>query len=235
MQFKCITAYADEIFAQMNLNAQVGNYVLVTISDTGTGIPAEFRDRIFDPFFTTKAPGLGTGLGLSSSLGIVKSYGGFLQVVSEVGVGTEVKVFLPATEGIPTESQTEAELLQGKGELVLIVDDDLAVQRINQSLLESNHYTTLVANDGIDALSLYASHQRSVKVILIDVMMPNMDGVTAVRTLRNINPSVKIIAISGLTSNREPVLAAGADVFLSKPYTLEHLLRTISDLVKSSG
>jgi hypothetical protein len=152
-----------------------------------------------------------------------------------VGVGTEVKVFLPATEGIPTESQTEAELLQGKGELVLIVDDDLAVQRINQSLLESNHYTTLVANDGIDALSLYASHQRSVKVILIDVMMPNMDGVTAVRTLRNINPSVKIIAISGLTSNREPVLAAGADVFLSKPYTLEHLLRTISDLVKSSG
>ncbi len=227
--------YADEIFAQMNLNAQVGNYVLVTISDTGTGIPAEFRDRIFDPFFTTKAPGLGTGLGLSSSLGIVKSYGGFLQVVSEVGVGTEVKVFLPATEGIPTESQTEAELLQGKGELVLIVDDDLAVQRINQSLLESNHYTTLVANDGIDALSLYASHQRSVKVILIDVMMPNMDGVTAVRTLRNINPSVKIIAISGLTSNREPVLAAGADVFLSKPYTLEDLLRTISDLVKSSG
>ncbi|MGQ9871635.1 MAG: PAS domain S-box protein [Leptodesmis sp.] len=225
--------FVDAVFAQMNLHAQVGNYVLITIADTGIGIPAELRDRIFEPFFTTKEPGKGTGLGLSTVLGIVKDYGGFVQVSSEVGQGSQFKVYLPAIEGATEELVQSEELLGGHGELVLIVDDDMAVQRANQSLLEHHQYTTLVASDGIEATALYTKYQDEVKVVLIDVMMPNMDGVTTVRILQKINPQVKIIAISGLSTNRETILAAGANVFLLKPYTLEDLLQSLRDLIGS--
>lgn len=223
--------FVDAVFAQMNLHAQIGNYVLITIADTGTGIPAELRDRIFEPFFTTKEPGKGTGLGLSTVLGIVKDYGGFVQVSSEVGQGSQFKVYLPAIEGATEEPIQSEELLDGHGELVLIVDDDIAVQRANQSLLEHHQYTTLVASDGIEATALYAKYQDEIKVVLIDVMMPNMDGVTTVRILQKINPQVKIIAISGLSTNREPILAAGANAFLLKPYTLEDLLQSLRVLI----
>lgn len=224
--------FVDAIFAHTVLNARVGNYLLITIADTGTGISPELRDRIFEPFFTTKEPGKGTGLGLSTVLGIVKDYGGFVQVSSEVGQGSQFKIYLPTIEGTAEEVAQTEELLDGNGELVLIVDDDIAVQRASQSLLEHHHYKTLVANDGIEATALYAKHQDEIKVVLIDAMMPNMDGVTAIRVLQRINPQVKIIAISGLSANRESVLAAGANAFLLKPYSLEDLLQNLHDLLK---
>ncbi|MBD2464760.1 PAS domain S-box protein [Oscillatoria sp. FACHB-1407] len=223
--------YVDQLFAQMHLNAHVGNYVVLSIADTGTGIPLEVRDRIFEPFFTTKELGQGTGLGLSTVLGIVKNYGGFLEVESEVGQGSQFKVYLPATEELVPDIPLEEELLEGNGERVLIVDDDLAIRQTNQSLLESHYYTTFVANDGVDAIALYAKHQTEIDVILMDVMMPNMDGIVAIRTLRRMNPEVKILAISGLSSNREAVFAAGANVFLSKPYDLSDLLRRLRTLI----
>ncbi|MCU0527207.1 MAG: PAS domain S-box protein [Elainella sp. Prado103] len=225
--------FVNQAFAQRNLDAQVGNYVIITIADTGTGIPLEIRDRIFEPFFTTKEPSQGTGLGLSTVLGIVKSYGGFLQVFSEVGQGTQVKVYLPATTTIADPTHTTTQPEQGQGELVLLVDDDPAIQQTNQALLESRHYNTLMANNGIEAIALYAKHQDQIKAVLIDVMMPNMDGITAVQTLHKINPAIKIIAISGLSTNREPVLAAGASLFLSKPYMLEDLLGHLQQLLHS--
>ncbi|NJP08244.1 MAG: PAS domain S-box protein [Leptolyngbyaceae cyanobacterium RU_5_1] len=223
--------FVDERFAHKNLDAQVGSYVLITVADTGMGIAPELRDRIFEPFFTTKEPGQGTGLGLSTVLGIVKTYEGFVQVFSEVGQGSQFKVYLPTIGEAFTAIEQEAELLQGNGELVLIVDDDLAVQQTSQSLLESHQYTTLVANDGIEAIALYTKHHAEINVVLIDVMMPNMDGIATVRALHEINPTVKIIAISGLSSNREPILSAGANVFLPKPYTLDDLLRSLHTLI----
>lgn len=225
--------FIDQAFAQRNLEAQVGNYIVITIADTGTGISPQIGDRIFEPFFTTKEPGQGTGLGLSTVLGIIKSYGGFLQVFSELGQGTQVKVYLPATVEAAGQGSLPAEPVQGNGELVLIVDDDPAVQQTNRALLESRHYTTLIANNGIEAIALYAQNRDQIRVILIDVMMPNMDGITAVRTLHKINPQVKILAISGLSTNRDPVLAAGATLFLSKPYTLEELLGNLQILLQS--
>ncbi|MDX2244136.1 MAG: PAS domain S-box protein [Leptolyngbyaceae cyanobacterium bins.302] len=221
----------DEVFAQMNLDAQVGSYVLVTVADTGTGIPPEVCDRIFEPFFTTKALGQGTGLGLSTVLGIIRNYGGFLQVVSEVGKGSQFKVYLPTIEGTTASPEQPGELLRGDGELVLVVDDDVAVQQINRSLLENYRYTTLAANDGIEAIALYAQHQDAIKVVMIDIMMPHMDGTTAIRTLLKINPQVQVIAVSGLAAHKEPALAAGAKVFLTKPYTIEELLRNLHGLV----
>jgi PAS domain S-box-containing protein len=219
--------FVDEVFAQTNFEAQVGEYVLITIADTGTGIPPEVRDRIFDPFFTTKAHGQGTGLGLSTVLGIVKTYGGFLRVSSEMGKGTQFKVYLPTTEETITEIEQVSNLPRGQGELILIVDDDPVIQRTHQALLEGYSYKTLVANDGIEAVALYGKHKNDINIVLMDVMMPNMDGMTTIRILKKMNSKVKIVALSGLSSNKEAVLAAGASVFLAKPFTVDDLLRSI--------
>jgi two-component system, cell cycle sensor histidine kinase and response regulator CckA len=224
----------DELFARLNLNVRAGNYVLVTIADTGTGIPLEIIDRIFDPFFTTKPLGEGTGLGLATALGIVNNHGGFMRVASVVGEGTEFKIYLPAAvEGETTNTRSTAELVDGNGELILIVDDDPAVRAVNRSLLEEHHYQTLIATDGIEAMAVYAQHKQSIDLVLIDAMMPKLGGAAAIRAMHQMNPHVKIVAISGLTANQAPMLEAGARVFLSKPYQLTDLLRTIAELLKS--
>jgi PAS domain S-box-containing protein len=223
----------DHTFARLNLDAQVGNYVRVAIADTGTGIPPELRDRIFDPFFTTKEPGQGTGLGLSTVLGIVKNHGGFVQVFSEVGQGTQFHVYLPATDEITLENDPEASMLQGNGELILIVDDEVTVQQTNQFLLESSNFRVLTASDGTEAIALYAKHQAELKGVLIDIMMPEMDGLTAIYTLRKMNPQVKILAISGVKTNHHPALIAGAKGFLEKPYTTQELLQALYDLLNA--
>jgi CheY-like chemotaxis protein len=221
--------YVDELFAKMVLDAQVGHYLLVTVSDTGMGIPPKVRDRIFDPFFTTKPQGEGTGLGLSTVLGIVKNYGGFLQVSSELRKGTQVKVYLPIlTENLSDATKQAAELPQGNEELVLIVEDDPAIQQANQSLLASYHYRTLVAKDGVEAIALYVKQMAEIKLVLMDIMMPNLDGISTIRALKNIDPQVTIIATSGLPTHREAVLAAGARAFLGKPYTVGDLLQALS-------
>uniref|UniRef100_A0A7C3PIX6 histidine kinase n=1 Tax=Oscillatoriales cyanobacterium SpSt-418 TaxID=2282169 RepID=A0A7C3PIX6_9CYAN len=224
--------FVDPAFAQANLDAQVGNYVAVTIADTGTGIPLEIREHIFDPFFTTKPLGQGSGLGLATVLGIVRNYGGFLQVFSEVGVGTQMKVYLPLIDANPNQSQPSQAFLEGNGELILSVDDDPAVQVSTQALLENLNYTVLSANSGAQAIALYTQHQSKIGLVILDIMMPTMDGVLLIQKLKQINPSVKIIAMSGLSSNREASLAAGANAFLVKPYTLNHLLQTLHDLLR---
>ncbi|MGD1905619.1 MAG: PAS domain-containing protein [Leptolyngbyaceae cyanobacterium] len=225
------TVFVDGDLASRHLDAQVGDYVVVTVSDTGTGISQAVRDRIFDPFFTTKPIGQGTGLGLAITLGIVNNYGGFLQVFSEAGQGTEVQVYLPATEATPTTRRLLEGKFNGNGELVLVVDDDVVVQRSTQALLESHHYTALIANDGVEAAALYRQHQDDICLVVLDVMMPNRGGIPLVQDLKALNPSAKVIDISGLDTNREPILAAGANVFLTTPYPLEDLLGAVHDLM----
>lgn len=224
--------HLDRNYARMNLEAQVGSYVVITVSDTGTGIPPEAIERIFDPFFTTKEVGRGTGLGLSTVLGIVKSHGGFIRVYSEVGKGTQFKVFLPAAEGMLNQQTLEEELSRGNGELILIVDDEDMIREITQTALEDCNYRTLLAKDGVEALSLYAERKREIDVVVMDIMMPNLGGLTAIRTLQTLNPQVKIIATSGLPTNRELALSAGIATFLLKPYTLEELLNALHELLQ---
>jgi PAS domain S-box-containing protein len=224
----------DEMFARLNLNVRAGNYVLVTIADTGTGIPPEIIDRIFDPFFTTKPLGEGTGLGLATALGIINNHGGFVRVASVLGEGTEFKIYLPAaTEGETPKTQSTAELVNGSGELILVVDDDPAVCAVNRSLLEEHHYRTLSASDGIEAMAIYAQQIGSIDLVLIDAMMPNLGGAAAIRAMHQMNPHVKIVAISGLSSNQAPMIESGARVFLAKPYQLADLLRMIAELLNS--
>ncbi|MHC0068085.1 PAS domain S-box protein [Nostoc sp. UIC 10890] len=221
----------DSTYARMHLEAQAGSYIVVTISDTGTGIPPEIEERIFEPFFTTKEVGKGTGLGLSTVSGIVKNHGGFIEVATRVGKGTKFQIFLPKAEGTASEITIEAKLPRGKGELILVVDDEAVIQQITQQTLADYNYKTFVANDGIEAIALYVQYKQQISVVLLDMLMPNMDGLTAIRTLRTMNPNVKIIASSGLPTYEQKAIEAGADKFLYKPYTAKDLLTTLSDVI----
>ncbi|PMB21954.1 hybrid sensor histidine kinase/response regulator [Fischerella thermalis CCMEE 5205] len=224
----------DENYARMHLDAKVGAYVAITVADTGVGIAPEIIDRIFEPFYTTKEFGKGTGLGLSTVLGIVKSHGGFVSVYSEIGKGSQFKVFLPAQQTPESLEEPEKELPTGNGELILVVDDEDSIRDITKTSLETHNYKAITASDGIEAIALYAEHRDEISVVLTDMLMPSMDGLTTIRTLKKINPNVKIIAVSGLASTEKVNAAAdiGVKAFLSKPYTAKQLLQTIG-VVKS--
>ncbi|MEH2108655.1 hybrid sensor histidine kinase/response regulator [Nostoc sp.] len=223
----------DENYARMNLEAKEGPYIVVTVSDSGVGIPKEMLDRIFEPFFTTKDVGQGTGLGLSTVLGIIKSHGGFVNVYSEPGSGTSFKVYLPAVGGMETLSPEDLPPQKGHGELILVVDDEAAIQEITKTSLEDHNYKILVASDGIEAIALYAQNKDKISAVLMDIMLPSLDGLTAIRTLRKINPQVRIIASSGLMSDNKlsAVAAIGVNTFLSKPYTVNELLLSLQKVL----
>jgi PAS domain S-box-containing protein len=235
----------DAATVAINIAAQVGDYVRVTVADTGTGIDPAVRDRIFDPFFTTKGPGRGTGLGLATVMAIVKGSGGFVQVASEAGQGTQVQVYLPALATAPTAPSAAPDRAGppatplapqlGRGELILVVDDDLTVQHTTQALLERQGYRTLVADNGQAALHCYRQHQATIQLVVLDMMMPTLDGIALIERLLALNPRVKTLAISGLPAYREPALAAGASAFLAKPYDLVDLLGAIATLVQPKG
>jgi PAS domain S-box-containing protein len=222
--------FIDQTYAQMHLDVHPGHYVLIKIVDTGTGIPPEILERIFEPFFTTKEVGQGTGLGLFTVLGIIKNHHGFVQVQSQIGQGTEFRVYLPVAEGTITEETVIEELPQGNGELILIVDDEIVIQQTTKVVLEEYNYKTLIAQDGIEAITIYAKHQKEISVVLMDLIMPNLDGLITMRTLLTMNPEVKIIATSGLPTNHQQILAAGAQEFLIKPYKTCDLLRMVGKL-----
>ncbi|EKE99509.1 sensor histidine kinase [Tolypothrix sp. PCC 7601] len=225
--------YIDENYARMNLEAKVGPYIVITVTDTGVGIPEEHLDRIFEPFFTTKEVGQGTGLGLSTVLGIIKSHGGFINVHSEKGVGTSFEVYLPAVEGVETLKADNAKVATANGETIMIVEDEPAIQEITKTSLETHNYKTIVASDGIEAIAVYAKHMDQISVVLMDLMLPSLDGLTAIRTLKKINPKVKIIATSGLMSSNklEAVANSGVTTFLPKPYTINELLLTLQRVI----
>ncbi len=222
----------DENYVKMNLDAMVGPYIVINVIDTGIGIQPEILERIFEPFFTTKELSQGTGLGLSTVLGIVKSHGGFINVYSEAGKGSQFKIYLPAQEPIETIEEVEQELPQGNGELILVVDDEAAIRDITKTSLESHNYQAITACDGIEAIALYAEHREQISLVLTDMLMPSMDGITTIRTLQKINPDVKIIAVSGLsTSDKvDKAYERGIKAFLSKPYTINQLLQAINTI-----
>jgi CheY-like chemotaxis protein len=228
--------FIDENYAQMHLDASVGPYIVISVADNGTGISPEIMDRIFEPFFTTKELGKGTGLGLSTVTGIIKSHGGFVNVYSEVGRGTEFKVYLPAVEVMETLEAQDIELPIGHRELVFVVDDEAAICETTKTSLETYGYQVLTASDGIEAIALYAQHKDKISVVLMDMMMPYMDGPTTIRTLQKINPKVKIIAVSGLASSYKLTAAMGSGVkaFLSKPFTAQELLKTIDGILNAN-
>jgi PAS domain S-box-containing protein len=220
--------------AQLQIDLQPGSYVVVTVSDTGIGIDPEILDRIFEPFFTTKEVGKGTGLGLSTVVGIIKSHKGFITVSSKVGKGSDFKVYLPAVETIADLEEEEWELPTGNGELILVVDDEAAIREITKSSLTTYGYQVLTAHDGVEAIGIYVEHKNDISLVLVDMMMPILDGANTIRTLQKINPKVKTIASSGLVSDTQlqEVGNITANKFLPKPYTTRELLEVVHDLLQ---
>ncbi|MFN0079627.1 MAG: response regulator [Prosthecobacter sp.] len=218
----------DEHYVGLNGEGKPGPHLLIQVADTGTGMPPAVIERIFEPFYTTKELGKGTGLGLSTTLGIIKSHGGFLRVNSEVGQGTLFRIYLPAQAAVAADAAAPVhrELPHGHGELVLVVDDESAVREITRQTLEAFGYRVLLACDGAEATALYSVRKQDIAAVLTDMMMPVMDGPSTIQTLMRINPEVRIIAATGLNANGIEANAVNAGVkhFLPKPYTAETLL-----------
>ncbi|MBD2386077.1 PAS domain S-box protein [Cylindrospermum sp. FACHB-282] len=227
--------FIDQAYAQMNLDAKVGHYIVISVADTGIGMAPEILDRIFEPFFTTKEVGTGTGLGLSTVLGIIKSHNGFVNVSSQISRGTQFKLYLPSVEATQVLGIDDIEVPQGQGELILIVDDETQIREIATIILENNNYQTLTASNGIEAIALYAQHKHEISVVLMDMMMPEMDGNTAIRTLQKMNPKVQIIAFSGLNPTEVFTQPASTQVqtYLSKPFTAKELLQNINHVLSN--
>lgn len=225
----------DENYARMHIEARTGRYVLLKVADSGTGMPPEVVDKIFEPFFTTKDPGKGTGLGLSTTRSIVKSHQGFINVYSEPGKGSSFMVYIPAApEGTAAPgAQGEETIPMGEGELILVVDDEVAIRDITQQILETTGYRAMSARNGTEAMVRYQEKKGEIKAVITDVMMPSMDGTELVRAIRAIDPDVKIIAMSGLLEERDSPEAAGIDEFLVKPFTTERLLQTLRTVLDS--
>jgi len=222
--------------AKISIDAKPGKYVVISVNDTGSGIPPGLLDKIFEPFFTTKEVGKGTGLGLSTTLAIVKAHGGFMNVHSELNKGSSFKIYLPATELEEIDSAVETDLDRyvGHGEMVLVVDDESSIREIARATLEAYQYQVVLAGDGAEAIAVFVKNMDDIKAIIIDNMMPVLDGKSAISALKRIETDVKIIATSGLQEEVSGIFAEQIDAFISKPFTGEKLLKTIYDVLNET-
>ncbi len=237
LTIKARNVLIDENYARINIEAEPGNYVLLTVEDTGEGMTEEVQKRIWDPFYTTKEVGKGTGLGLSTALSIVKSHNGFINADSELDMGTLFSIFLSASkvDAEKVENKKLPIFPTGNGEVILIVDDEANIRRITSATLEKYGYKPLTAADGAEAIVVYMQNEQ-IDLVITDMSMPQMDGATMIRALRKINPRQKIISASGLTDLRKADdKHDGADAFLIKPFTAEKLLTTVADVLANSS
>ncbi|MBS1791740.1 MAG: PAS domain S-box protein [Acidobacteria bacterium] len=222
----------DKLYALMLKGAAPGNFVVITVTDTGVGISPENLDRIFDPFFTTKEPGQGTGLGLATVQGIATAHGGFITVESELGFGTKFSVYLPADEAARQQKarQSKPEMIAGAGELILVVDDEAAVREMTNVALEAFGYRVLTADNGATALGVFASHLNEISLVVTDLMMPVMDGTATIRALRKIKPDIRIIPTTGLAdpARISELSRLNVEELLEKPFNAESLLNAVA-------
>jgi PAS domain S-box-containing protein len=225
-------------------DAVPGDFVRIDISDTGTGIPDILKGQIFDPFFTTKGVGRGSGLGLSTARSIVKAHCGFITFVSTEGIGTTFSIFLPTAEaGLskPVRGETvkppAGPLPRGKGESILVVDDEESVRLIMRSTLESFGFRAVGAADGAEAVALFRSAPALFDMAVVDMQMPGLDGGKTILSLRHMRPDLPIVAASGLATsqNREQAAANGVRHFLDKPFSVETLIRTVHAAMAKPG
>jgi PAS domain S-box-containing protein len=227
----------DESYAQLNPNAKPGAYIVLTIHDTGIGMSADVMGRIFDPFYTTKEVGKGTGLGLSTTHSIVRSHGGFLNVYSEPGKGSSFSIYLPSSEArIDTAARQERVAFpKGRGELILVVDDEGSIREIAKATLEKFGYRVLTATDGADAIGVYAQNENDIALLLTDMAMPLLDGPGTIRAIRRADPEIKVVGMSGILNAEQTAELQSLNVthFLTKPFTAEKLLTTLADILQN--
>jgi CheY-like chemotaxis protein len=210
-----------------------GNYVLLTVTDTGKGMDEETMERIFDPFFTTKEMGRGTGLGLASAYGIIKGHRGYIDVQSKQGQGTTFSVYLPASERKAWKAVRTAEQSIEGTRTVLLVDDEDVILGVAQALLEAMGYRVLIARDGKEAIDVYRKNWGDIDIVLLDMVMPNIGGGEAYDRMKGINPNVKVLLSSGYSIDGEAteILNRGCDGFIQKPFSIKQLSEKIGEIL----
>jgi PAS domain S-box-containing protein len=215
-------------------DAKPGNYLCVSVADTGTGIPAAQLEKLFQPFFTTKTADKGTGLGLSTSLSIAKNHGGFITVKSEVGCGTEFKLFLPALIGAAEGEAAPQKPAPpvGGGQCILIIDDEESMLALIRTTLENYHYRVITAASGPEAVVRLAQKTDDVNLVITDIEMPFMDGFATIKALRKVKSNLKIVVATG-SKQEKAVDGHGlkTDAFIYKPFTTDQLLKTVHEVL----
>ncbi len=209
-------------------NQVSGPHVMISVADTGSGIRAEILPHIFEPFFTTKIGDKGTGLGLPTIAGIVKHHGGFIEVNTEPGNGTEFKIYLPATASADTAMAVPPRVAQpmGHGELILLIDDEEAVRELTKTMLETYGYRVVTAQNGFQGIDRFKQYKNDIRLLVTDTDMPYVDGMGAIRAIRKLNPEIPVIIASGSDRDTEHLrrIDIGHLKTLAKPYGLDQLL-----------
>jgi len=233
LSLKTVNITHEEIKGKL-YDPKAGDYILLTVADTGIGMDHKTLDHIFEPFFTTKELGRGTGLGLASVYGIIKGHGGYIDVESEKGYGTTFKIYLPASvkkvqEGIKTAGL----IMKGTG-TVLLVDDEEEVLNVGDGFLKAMGYQVITAHDGKEATEVYRKHQESIDLVVLDIVMPVMGGSEVFDRLKKINPDIKVLLSSGYSIDGEAtkILERGASGFIQKPFNIKQLSQSIHEILK---
>ena len=233
--FETENVILDEEYCKTHLGSKPGQYVKLSISDTGQGMDKETLRHIFEPFYTTKETGKGTGLGLAMVYGIVKSHSGFIMCYSEPDEGTIFKIYFPIIEkeAERVESKKEKGAIKGGSETILLVDDEEVIRELGKDVLARFGYTVLMASDGETALKIYREKKEEINLVILDIIMPGMGGRKCLEELLKMNPKSRIIIASGYSINgpAKEVLKAGAKGFISKPYDMRGMLQTVRKIL----
>jgi len=244
IEFKTANVLIDETYARQHTFTAPGHYVMLTVSDTGSGMTPETQSHIFEPFFSTKPPGRGTGLGLSTVFGIVRQSGGSIAVYSEPGAGATFKIHFPRCDEVSAAEQQEIEKpLRGGKETILLVDDAASLRGLTRRLLEDSGYTVLDTGDPSEALQMAGEHAGPLPLLITDVVMPGFSGTVLAEKLAAVRPETRVLLMSGYHDGS--ILQLGEYVkdgepcdlgcaFLEKPFTREGLLKKVREVLEST-
>jgi CheY-like chemotaxis protein len=226
-------ATLDEEFCRTHLGARPGEYVLLTISDTGHGMNKEILGHVFEPFYTTKEVGKGTGLGLATVYGIIKTHEGYILCYSEPDIGTTFKIYLPALVQSGHWREAGEDQFKGGDETILLVDDEQYIRELGVELLTDVGYEVLTATDGENAVELYRKEQKRIDLVILDLVIPGMGGKKCYEEILKINPLAKILIVSGYSVNGpgQEAMEAGAKGFIGKPFDVSNMLITIRNIL----
>jgi CheY-like chemotaxis protein len=222
----------DEIFCKPH-SATPGTYAKISVTDTGVGMDEATLPQIFDPFFSTKKKGRGTGLGLASAFGIVKNHGGIITVYSEVGRGTTFNIYLPLCDKTAEKEETPtSDLIKGK-ETILLIDDEQMIIEVGQIMLEKLGYRVIAASNGEDGIALVNDSGADIDLVILDMIMPGMDGGQTFDRIREIHSTIPVILSSGYSLNgqAEKIIDRGCSGFIQKPFDLETLSRKVHEVM----